>query len=71
MSALAAPAPADPRLPEPSAPLPFGPVAGAEAIEHVEVPGGVVDRALLARLTGPDVRELIVTPWRGVVVVPA
>ena len=71
VSALAAPAPADPRLPEPSAPLPFGPVAGAEAIEHVEVPGGVVDRALLARLTGPDVRELIVTPWRGVVVVPA
>ena len=71
VSALAAPAPADPRLPEPSAPLPFGPVAGAEAIEHVEVPGGVVDRALLARLTGPDVRELIVTPWRGVIVVPA
>lgn len=71
VSALAAPAPADPRLPEPSAPLPFGPVAGAEAIEHVEVPGGVVERALLARLTGPDVRELIVTPWRGVIVVPA
>lgn len=69
-SPLAAEAPADPRLPSPCPPLPYGPVGAAVSIEHVEAPGGILDRALIDRLTGPDVRELIVTPWRGVLVVP-
>lgn len=70
-SPLAVAVPADPQLPEPSPTLPYGPVAGAGKIEHVEAPGGILDRALIHRLTGPDVRELIVTPWRGVLVVSA
>ncbi|MBA3781804.1 MAG: nitrite reductase [Nocardioides sp.] len=44
--------------------LPFGPVAGGE---HVAAPQGVVDHALAALLVGHD-RELVVTPWRGVLV---
>lgn len=70
-SPLAATAAADPRMSGASPTLPYGPVSGAERIEHVEAPGGVLDRSLIERLTGPDVRELIVTPWRGVLVVPA
>lgn len=61
----------DPRLPAPIPPLPYGPVSGASTLEHVEAPDGVLDRDLIGRLTSPDVRELIVTPWRGVLVVPA
>lgn len=69
---LAEVTPADPRLPGPSPALPYGPVLGAaSSIEHVEAPGGILDRVLIDRLTGPDVRELIVTPWRGVLVVYA
>lgn len=64
-------APADSRLPDPAPVLPYGPVTPAGRITHVEAPDGVLDHALIARLTGPDVRELIVTPWRGVLVVPA
>ncbi|MBB1019213.1 nitrite reductase, partial [Dietzia sp. DQ11-71] len=49
---------------------PYGPVAGsAGRIEHVAAPGGILDRHLIARLTGGDVAELIVTPWRGVLAV--
>lgn len=44
--------------------LPFGPVAGGE---HVAAPRGVVDRALAGLLAEPD-RELVVTPWHGVLV---
>lgn len=44
--------------------LPFGRVAGGE---HVAAPLGVVDRALAGDLVGHD-RELVVTPWRGVLV---
>ncbi len=44
--------------------LPFGRVAGGE---HVAAPHGVVDSALAGDLVGHD-RELVVTPWRGVLV---
>lgn len=44
--------------------LPFGPVGGGE---HVAAPQGVIDRALASLLAGYD-RELVVTPWRGVLV---
>lgn len=44
--------------------LPFGPVGGGE---HVAAPQGVIDRALASLLAGHD-RELVVTPWRGVLV---
>lgn len=67
---LVAARPADGRLPSPAPVLPYGPVAGsAGRIEHIEAPGGILDRHLIARLTGGDVAELIVTPWRGVLVV--
>ncbi|KAA0918435.1 nitrite reductase [Dietzia sp. ANT_WB102] len=81
---LAAVSTADVRLPDPAGPLAYGPVpvpsdASAPSpaqspvtagIEHVEAPGGVLDRGLVGRLTGAGVAELIVTPWRGVLVVP-
>lgn len=44
--------------------LPFG---GVEGGEHVAAPQGVVDRAL-ARFLAGQARELVVTPWRGVLV---
>lgn len=47
----------DPRVPPPVPPLAFGD-------RHVPAPDGV-DRDLLARLAGDD---LVVTPWRGVLV---
>lgn len=71
-SALAPAAAPDPRLPAPTPPPPFGPVAGsARRIEHVEAPDGILDGDLIARLTGSDVAELVVTPWRGVLAVRA
>src|SRR5699024_359332 len=67
---LVAARPADGRLPSPAPVLPYGPVAGsAGRIEHVAAPDGILDRHLIARLTGGDVDELIVTPWRGVLAV--
>lgn len=64
MSELAAPlaprrAP-EPDLPPPAPPLPFGEVAGGH---HREVPPGGMDRAFLTRI---DTGDVIVTPWRGV-----
>lgn len=54
--------PADPRVPAPSGPLPFGPVPGGA---HVQVPDGALTpeqgRALLKHDT-----DLVVTPWQGV-----
>ncbi|EFV90668.1 nitrite/sulfite reductase hemoprotein beta subunit [Dietzia cinnamea P4] len=71
-AALAPVAAPDPRLPEPIPPLPYGPVAGsAGRIDHVEAPDGILDRDLIARLTGSDVAQLVVTPWRGVLAVRA
>ncbi|MFT3873013.1 MAG: nitrite reductase [Nocardioides sp.] len=57
-------APADPRLPEVSGPLPFGRVPGGT---HVAVPDSGLDRAAVERLTS-GAGELVVTPWRGVLV---
>ena len=60
----------DPRLPAPVPPLPYGPVPGtAGRIEHVEAPGGALAPSVVERLTGGEVAELIVTPWRGVLAV--
>ena len=56
--------PPDPRLPAAAGPLPYGPVPGGR---HVAVPGSGLDRAMVAGLTG-GVPEVIVTPWRGVLV---
>jgi precorrin-3B synthase len=53
----------DPRLPAPTPPLPFGPVSGGR---HVAVPDGM-GPALAAELAS-QADELIVTPWRGVLV---
>lgn len=60
---LIAPETADPRVPVPADPLPYGPVAGGT---HVGVPDGLLDRAGVDALTASP--ELIVTPWRGVLV---
>jgi precorrin-3B synthase len=49
----------DPRLPEPSGPLPFGAVEGGL---HVVMPDTGIDRATIEALTEELV---IVTPWRG------
>jgi precorrin-3B synthase len=54
---------ADPRVPDPAPPLPFGDVPGGR---HLAVPDGI-DRAFLDGL-GDDVPELVVTPWHGVLV---
>ncbi|MHA6525725.1 nitrite reductase [Tessaracoccus sp. G1721] len=61
---LVAPTPPDPRLPTPAAPLPYGQVAGGR---HVAVPENGLDRAAIATLAD-GAPELIVTPWRGVLV---
>lgn len=60
---LVAPEPPDPRLPPPRGALPFGRVRGGM---HVGVPDGV-GPALAAELAS-RVDELVVTPWRGVLV---
>lgn len=52
----------DPRVPEPSAALPYGP--GAAGV-HLAVPEGGLTRDFLPALTTPGV---VVTPWRGVLV---
>lgn len=61
---LMEPAQPDVRLPSPSDPLPFGEVAGGI---HHRVPESGLDRTAVAGLTG-HVSEVIVTPWRGVLV---
>jgi precorrin-3B synthase len=52
----------DPQLPRPAGPLPYGPVPGGR---HVAVCDTGLDRAAVADLT-EGVPEVIVTPWRGV-----
>lgn len=54
----------DPRLPRASGPLKYGAVPGGR---HVPVPGEGLDRSGIAELTD-GVPEVIVTPWRGVLV---
>jgi hypothetical protein len=61
---LVEPSAPDVRLPAPTGPLPYGAVPGAR---HVEVPGAGLDRAGVAALVR-DVPEVVVTPWRGVLV---
>ena len=61
---LVVPNAADPRLPEPAEPLPFGLVPGGC---HVEVSETGLDRDAIDRLTAA-VDHVIVTPWRGVLV---
>ncbi len=56
--------PPDARLPKSGAPLPYGPVPGGR---HVAVPDSGLGRAAVADLTA-GVPEVIVTPWRGVLV---
>ncbi|MBB6120962.1 nitrite reductase [Nocardiopsis algeriensis] len=64
------PVPPDPRLPDPAPPLPYGPLPGGG--RHVPVPGDGLDRSAAEALAeealaaGPG--ELVVTPWRGVLV---
>lgn len=52
---------ADPRLPEPSGPLPYGSVPGGT---HVRVPDGLLTTELGCSLLGHP--ELVVTPWHGI-----
>jgi precorrin-3B synthase len=54
----------DARLPSRATPLPYGDVPGGR---HVAVPEQGLDRAAITALTG-RVEELIVTPWRGVLI---
>ena len=54
----------DPRIPEPLGPLPFGSTPGGH---HVAVPDGLLDRTAADRLVAAA-PELVVTPWRGVLV---
>lgn len=57
-----APVDADPRVPQPSGPLPFGPVEGGQ---HVEVGDEGLDAAGVAALF-IDTDEVVFTPWKGV-----
>lgn len=61
---LVPPSEPDPRLPAPTAPLPYGDVPGGR---HVAVPETGLDRAAVAALVSLA-DQLIVTPWRGVLV---
>lgn len=61
---LLAPGVRDPRVPPPGERAAYGPQPGGD---HVAVPDGVLDRHLVDRLVAPG-RELVVTPWHGVVV---
>ncbi|CAL9328474.1 nitrite reductase [Nocardiopsis dassonvillei] len=69
-SPLTDPAPPDPGLPEPAPPLPHGPLAGIG--RHVPVPEEGLDRAAADALAAEAVEagsgELVVTPWRTVLV---
>ncbi|WP_116246818.1 nitrite reductase [Nocardiopsis sp. FIRDI 009] len=69
-SPLADPAPPDPRLPDPAPPLPHGPLPGGG--RHVPVSESGLDRstaeALAAEALTAGSDELVVTPWRGVIV---
>lgn len=54
---------ADARLPEPSGPLPYGPVPGGS---HVQVSDGILTPGRARTL--PVAAELVVTPWHGIFV---
>jgi precorrin-3B synthase len=61
---IAQPLPLDETAPAATGPLPFGAVPGGL---HVEAPDGLLDAAAVRRLASYE-RELVVTPWRGVLV---
>jgi precorrin-3B synthase len=61
---LVDPRPPDPRVPAAGDPPSYGPVDGGE---HVPAPDGVVDADLAAALVARE-RDLVVTPWHGVLV---
>ena len=67
---LTDPVPPDPRLPAPAPPLPYGPLP--EGGRHVPVPEEGLDRSTAEALAGEAPAagpgELVVTPWRGVLV---
>lgn len=58
------PMPLESSAPTPTGPLAHGPVDGGV---HVPAPDGLLDAAAVDRLASYD-RELVVTPWRGVLV---
>jgi precorrin-3B synthase len=62
---LAASTPPDPRLPSPTDPLPFGAVPGGW---HHEVLGSGLDRAAADVLLSAAGDEVVVTPWRGILI---
>lgn len=55
----------DPRLAAPTPALPFGAVPGGR---HLPWPEAGLDRSAAAALLAGGVEELIVTPWRGVLI---
>ncbi|MES0834697.1 nitrite reductase [Nocardiopsis tropica] len=67
---LAGPVEPDRRLPPPAPPLPYGPLP--EGARHVRVPDEGLDRpaaeALAEEALAAGSGELVVTPWRGVLV---
>ncbi|MEU0237772.1 nitrite reductase [Nocardiopsis sp. NPDC006198] len=67
---LAGPVEPDRRLPPPAPPLPYGPLPGGA--RHVRVPDEGLDRpaaeALAEEALAAGSGELVVTPWRGVLV---
>ncbi|XKK37230.1 nitrite reductase [Nocardiopsis sp. ARC36] len=67
---LAGPVEPDRRLPPPAPPLPYGPLPGGA--RHVRVPEEGLDRpaaeALAEEALAAGSGELVVTPWRGVLV---
>ncbi|WP_017600149.1 hypothetical protein [Nocardiopsis lucentensis] len=69
-SPLTEPVPPDPRLPAPAPPLPYGPLPGGG--RHAPVTEEGLDRsaaeALAAEAHAAGSDELVVTPWRGVIV---
>jgi precorrin-3B synthase len=62
---LQPPAPADPRLPAPAPPLPYGTVPGGT---HVPVSDGVLTPDLVLSLLERAADYLVVTPWRGILI---
>jgi precorrin-3B synthase len=62
---LTRPAEPDPRLTPAVPPLPFGDVPGGR---HVASPSSGLDSRAAAELVDGGVEELIVTPWRGVLI---
>ncbi|MDE3725173.1 nitrite reductase [Nocardiopsis sp. N85] len=66
---LSAPEPPDPRLPDPAPPLPYGPLPFGGRHVHVPEEGlGRADADALAEEALAAGGELVVTPWRGVLV---